>query len=383
VSSIESIQNGTTTPSLGVFYYPWSGGQSEGYTHWADNGHNPPSTWFANYLPDYVNGFVPSVELYSAKDPNVVKWQLGLMKRSGIGFVISSWWGKGSISDNTLSTIFEDVLPATDNPYPDVRFAIYYEKEGFADVPKSEIISDINYIKNKYANSSYYYKIDGKPVIFVYNADAGGSSDAQKWKQVRDETGIYTVLKVYSGYQSDSGLADSWHQYAPTTSYGNEGSYSAFISPGYHKGDEAVRLERENFTRFENDVIALKNANVQFKLIEAWNEWGEGTGIEPAQRINHNDGSAFTEAEPSYGTRYIDILNKYFSSQQKVKGDVNYDGTVTPVDALLYLNYSVGKSISPFNIDDKDDVTCDGRITSTYALKVLRKADGKSVNLEC
>ena len=190
VNSIEYIQSGTTTPSLGVFYYPWSGGQSEGWRHWIDSGpnnnnHNPPATWFANYVPDYVSGFDPSIELYSAKDPNVVKWQLGLMKRAGIGFVISSWWGQNGFEDQALDTIFKDVLPATDNPYPDVKFAIYYEKEGFADVPKSEIISDINYIKNKYANSSYYYKIDGKPVVFVYNADTGGLSDAQKWKQVR------------------------------------------------------------------------------------------------------------------------------------------------------------------------------------------------------
>jgi hypothetical protein len=376
----------TTTPSLGVFYYPWSGGQSEGWRHWVDNGHNPPATWFATYDPDYVNGFVPSAELYSANDQNVIKWQLGLMKRAGIGFVVSSWWGQNGFEDQALNVIFSNVLPATDNPYSDVKFAIYYEKEGYADVPKAEIISDINYIKNKYAGSSYYYKIGGKPVVFVYNADGGGVADAQKWKQVRDETGTYTVLKVFSGYQGNIGLADSWHQYAPTTSYEAQGAYSAFVSPGYHKGDELVRLERENFVRFENDVIALKNANVQFKLIETWNEWGEGTGIEPAQKINHNDGGVFTELAPSYGTRYIDILGKYFSSKQVTKGDINYDDVVTVADALLYLRYSVGQNIPPFHIyQTTDDVTCEtpATITVADALLVLRKAVGQNVNLNC
>jgi hypothetical protein len=374
----------TTTSNLGVFYYPWAGGASEGYRHWIDNGHNPPKTWFGNYLPDYVNGFNPSQDLYSSKDENITKWNLELMKRAGIGFVISSWWGQNSYEDQALDIIFNKVLPAADNPYPDVKFAIYYEKEGFADVPESEIVSDINYIKSKYANSSYYYNIGGKPVVFVYNADAGGLADAQKWKQVRDETGIYVVLKVFSGYQSNLGLADSWHQYAPTTPYEAQGNYSAFISPGYHKGDEAVRLERENFTRFENNVISLKNANVQFKLIETWDEWGEGTGIGPAQLINHNDTGIFTQAAPSYGTRYIDTLGKYFSSELIIKGDINHDGVVTVADALLYLRYSVGQNILPFHIyQTTDDVTCEGTTTVADALKVLRKAVGQNVSLDC
>lgn len=310
------------TPSLGVFYYPWTGGNpvispTNTWKHWKDGNHNPPSTWDSHYLPDLgpSSTFDPYNRLYSAKDTNIINKQLGLMKQAGIGFVISSWWGQNSYEDQALDVIFTQVLPSTSNPYPDAKFAIYYEKEGFADVPISEIISDINYIKTKYASSSYYYKINGKPVIFVYNADSGGLADAQKWKSVRDQTGIYTVLKVFSGYQTYADLADSWHQYAPAHPGGFEqqDNYSALITPGFHKWNEQPRLTREDFVRWENNVAQLKNANVQFKLIETWNEWGEGTGIEPAQKINHDDVNGFTPAADSYGTKYIDILSKYFS----------------------------------------------------------------------
>ncbi len=312
---------------LGVFYYPWTGGNSEKspaaketWLHWKDDNHNPPNTWASNYVPDYGTSSGPYDRLYSSKDPIIIKQQLGLMKKAGINFVISSWWGQNHFTDGALDIIFNQVLPAKDNPYPNVKFAIYYEKEGFADVSKSEIISDINYIKNKYANSPYYYKIDGRPVVFVYNTKSGLFSETfeqeiQKWKEVRDETGIYTVLKVSGGYKNVESYADSWHEYAPASNFKQTGNYSAFISPGFSKWHESPRLERENFTRFENDVISLKNADVQFKLIETWNEWGEGTGIEPAQKINHDDDSGFSIAENSYGTRYIDILGKYFNNQ--------------------------------------------------------------------
>ncbi len=315
----------TTTSSLGIFYYPWTGGNhgvspnpSETWLHWKDGGHKPPKTWDSNYLPDLspIKSFDPNIRLYSAKDTDIINEQLKLMRQAGIGFVISSWWGQNSYEDQTLDIIFNQILSSPGNPYPDVKFCIYYEKEGFADVPKSEIVSDINYIKQKYASSPYYYKINGKPVIFVYNADTGGLADAQKWSDVRNDTGIYTILKVFTGYKDNVNLADSWHQYGPATPGGFEqqDNYSAFITPGFHKWSEQPRLGRENFTRWENDVIKLNDANVQFKLIETWNEWGEGTGIEPAQKINHDDVNGFTPADDSYGTKYIDILSKYFAN---------------------------------------------------------------------
>lgn len=320
-SSEENISN-----PLGVFYYPWTGGnpekspdKKETWLHWKDDNHNPPNTWASNYIPDYGNSSDPYNGLYASADTNIIKQQLGLMKKAGINFVISSWWGQNHLSDKVLNITFNSVLPAKDNPYPNVKYAIYYEKEGFADASKEEIINDINYIKKKYANSPYYYRINGRPVVFVYNTKSGLFSETfeqeiEKWKEVRDETGIYTVLKVSGGYKKIESYADSWHEYAPSTDFKQTGNYSAFISPGFSKWHESPRLERENFTRFEKNVIALKNANVQFKLIETWNEWGEGTGIEPARRVNHDDVNGFTMAEDSYGTKYIDILGKYFAN---------------------------------------------------------------------
>jgi hypothetical protein len=335
-TSNDTVSNGTGSNNvsileeniqhpLGIFYYPWTGGNpekspgaKETWLHWKDGGNNPPKTWASRYIPDYGSSSDPYNGLYSSKDTNIIRQQLTLINKSGINFVISSWWGQNHYTDQALDIIFKQVLSAKDSPYGG-KFCIYYEKEGFGDIPKSEIISDINYIKAKYATSPYYYKIDGRPVVFVYNTKSGLVSETfeqeiQKWKEVRDETGIYTVLKIGAGYKNMINYADSWHEYAPASSFKQTDNYSAFVSPGFHKWSESPRLERENFTRFENDIIALKNANVQFKLIETWNEWGEGTGIEPARKINHEDVNGFTVTEPSYGTRYIDIIAKYFAN---------------------------------------------------------------------
>ena len=52
----------------------------------------------------------------------------------------------------------------------DMKIALFYETTGrmpnFTDV--SNVESDINYIAENYFNHSNYFKIDGKPVLFIY-----------------------------------------------------------------------------------------------------------------------------------------------------------------------------------------------------------------------
>lgn len=320
-----------TTSLLGVFYYPWYGGNpeispNESWRHWKDDDHNPPDTWASNYIPDITNIDITNIDitntpynrLYSSKDINIIKNQLSLMKKAGINFVISSWWGQNRYTDQTLDTIFNHALINEQNPYPDIKFCIYYEKESLGAIPKDEIIDDINYIKSKYANSPYYLKIDNRPVIFTYTPTSGlgtetHEQEAEKWIQIRDETNIYLSLKVFENYQNIEDKSDTWHQYAPAINFEQQDNYSAFVSPGFHKYHEPHRLQREDFIRFEEDVKTLASSNVPFKFIQTWNEWGEGTGIEPAQQINHDDTNRFTTIIESYGNKYIDILAKYFN----------------------------------------------------------------------
>lgn len=305
--------------NLGTFFYPWFGGNKKvspntTWRHWKNGNHHPPKTWASNYLPDCKNKFEPEDELYSSKSKSVIRWQLSNMKRAHIDFAISSWWGQNSYEDQALDIIFNKVLSQLDNPYPDVKFCIYYEKEGTREVPLEEIISDIEYIKSKYVNSPYYFQVNNKPVVFVFNAiESAGSRTAIKWNEVRSQTNIFTVLKVYPNYVNQASMSDSWHQYGPTIPFEQQSNYSAYVSPGYYKYHEKPKLTREDFIRFESNVASLSQANVQFRLIETWNEYEEATQIEPAQKIHHDDKKKFTKAADSYETRYLDILAKYFS----------------------------------------------------------------------
>jgi hypothetical protein len=237
------------------------------------------------------------------------------MKCAGIQFAISSWWGQNSYEDLAFDKILANVMPAADNPNPDLKWTIYHEWEGFSDPTLEYLLSDLDYIKRKYVSFPSYMKIDGKPVIFVYNATHAYNDpldDFDRWKQARAQTGFFVVMKMEPILKgADPSGMDGWHQYNPALRYDQQGSYYASVSPGYWKWHEDSRLVR-NAADFESAVSKLASANVQFKLIQTWNEWGEGSGVEPAQEVVHNDTEGpFQPASAPYGNAYINILGKY------------------------------------------------------------------------
>lgn len=163
-----------TAPYYATFFYPWyKNPTADGsYSYWQDNGNNPPNTWFSHYLPDIdPSRFDPASELYSSNDYNTFKWQLNKLAEAKQEVAIGSWFGQGTKQDDfmkkTLGVTNPDPFMArADNPYPNLRWAMYYENEGFANPSVSTLVSDLNHIADNFANSPYFLKIGGLPVIF-------------------------------------------------------------------------------------------------------------------------------------------------------------------------------------------------------------------------
>jgi len=313
-SSIGSFQ--PTAPYYATFYYQWykTPATDGGWSYWTDHGNNPPNTWFSKYLPDpKPDVFDPATELYSPNDYNNFKWQVAKMAEARLEVAIASWFGPGTKEDTAFNNIINDFMGRNDNPYPNLRWAIYYEDEGFSDPTVSTIVNDLNHIKNNYAQSPYFMRVNGKPVIFVYADASDGSAMAQRWKDANTQLNsyFYVVLKLFSGYTSVSYQPDSWHQYAPATRSGTHAPYSAYVSPGFWLDDGSSERLPRNATEFENAVQSMVSANVTWKMVQTWNEWGEGTSIEPGTHVRFNASSNKDEPDPNgypFGNLYIDIL---------------------------------------------------------------------------
>jgi hypothetical protein len=304
-----------TAPYYATFLYPWyrSAATDGSYSYWQDHANRPPRTWFGHYLPDvHPSTFNPGSELYSSLDCNAFQWQVGKMAQARMEVAVTSWFGPGTKQDVAVAKYLNDFMKRGDNPYPNLRFALYYEDEGFGNPSVTRLANDLTYIRNKYAPSPFYLKVRGRPVIFVYGNGSDGAATSRRWKNANARLGnaFYYVLKVYSGYARDPNQPSSWHQYAPASRYNSYGRYATYVSPGFWKdtAGERVRLAR-NLTAFSAAVTKMVNARTTWKLVETWNEWGEGSAVEPGQQTRITAGREVVNPNGArFGNAYVDVL---------------------------------------------------------------------------
>lgn len=258
-----------TFPARAAFYYPWF-----------------PEAWTQLGINPYSH-YTPTLGYYDTGNSTVVENHIAQLESAGFDVAILSWWGQ-THHTNADSAVF--INAANDNS---VKAAFYYEKEGSANPTQSEITSDLNYLKNTYGNNASVAKINGRIVVFVYNADDTTCEVVDRWKAA-NTINAYLVMKVFTGYASCTNQPDAWHQYGPASRESNfaaDGSYS--ISPGFYKADEADPRLARNETEFATAVRNMVASNANWQLVISFNEWGEGTGV---------------ESTTQFGNTYLNIL---------------------------------------------------------------------------
>lgn len=334
-----------TPPFYSTFFYMWYGNPSNPadggqYKHWDEssvmNGrtyyHHPPANWYSHYLPDTQGntGFDPSAQLYSSGSQATFDWQMSEMAKAHISVALASWWGPNDQwgIDANFRKIITDYMNQPSNPYPNLRWAIYYEPEGYGDPSVATIDAQLTYVRDNYANQPGYLWVNHKPVVFVYNAADNQTrnplADLARWEQVRKNTGFYVSMKEDPlEYGANPATMDSWHEYAPAQRSGSVGSYSNFVSPGFWQEAQPVRLARAPGP-FNTAVRQMVAANSAWRLVETWNEWQEGTAVEPGQAVNWASdpwsspppGASPAQATPvpggDFNQTYVDILGQNF-----------------------------------------------------------------------
>jgi hypothetical protein len=264
-------------PIRAAFYYPWF-----------------PQAWKQGGVSPYTH-FTPSLGLYDSGDSATIARHLDELQYAHVQVGISSWWGQGHWTDQNLPKLLQTTR-AVGSP---VRWAVYYEQEGWGDPTVAQLTSDLAYLRDRYGSDPSYLRIGGRPVVFAYGDANDGCAMAQRWQQANAAIGAYVVLKVFPGYQTCPAQPDGWHQYAPAGREQSQAGRSFSISPGFWLAtDAAPRLARDPacFRRAVRDMVASR---APWQLVTTFDEWGEGTAVQPAQEW----------ATPSGYGAYLDALH--------------------------------------------------------------------------
>ena len=229
---------------------------------------------------------------YDGGDAAVIGQQIAAMQYGGISLGIASWWGVGHHTDQRIPALLSASAGTG------FRWALYYEGEGTANPSVDQLRADLTYIRDHYGSDPSYARVDGKFVVFVYNANDGDCAVADRWQKA-NTVGAYVVLKVFTGYRTCANQPQSWHQYCPEAAADSQEGFSYAISPGFWQIGRAVRLARD-LTRWQQNVRDMVASGAPWQLVTTFNEWGEGTAVE----------SAVEWASPSGYGAYLDALHR-------------------------------------------------------------------------
>jgi hypothetical protein len=271
----------TSQPSFPIraaFYYAWY-----------------PEAWFRYPVIPYSR-FRPSLDFYSADDARIVRAHTDAMLYAHLNAGIYSWWDPHGYPP-TDDRFARYLAAARTTPF---RWAIYYEREGYANPSVETIRSHLEYIRDNYASKPAYLKIDGRFVVYVYgNSEDGCDATAARWREA-NTVGAYIVLKAFDGFRSCPAQPDAWHQYSAALPEYDLAPDAFMIAPGFDEWSEpAPRLTRD-LTRWRSDIAAMVASKARWQLVLTFNEWPEGTSVE----------SARDWATPSGYGAYLDALHE-------------------------------------------------------------------------
>jgi hypothetical protein len=261
----------TGAPPIGIFYYPWYGtpARDGAYEHWQQRAHRPPLDIASNYFP--TRG------AYSSDDPRVLAAQMREIAAAGIGVVVVSWWGRGSPEDERLPAV------AAAARRRGLGVAINLEPYHARDA--RSIAADIRHLRTLGIRDVYVYA-----PLTIPRADWVPLTDSLHGVRLLAQTGLvgWAASAGFDGVYTYDILG-----YGPSTFARLCGEAHAVgllcepsVGPGYAAsratGDRRVKPRRDGRTYDEMWRAALAS-NADAVTITSYNEWHEGTQIEPAR----------------------------------------------------------------------------------------------------
>lgn len=338
-----------------IFYYAWYGNPKfdRQYKHWnhkylpnwkrddrkiyPSGQHHPPRDIGSNYYP-YLG-------CYSSRDPKIIDTHMKQMKEAGIGVIVISWTPQNFTDSphDFLQLIFDSALNH------DLKISLHIEP--YMGRNPINLFDHLSKFLNQYGEHPALYKMPKPltqkqvPVFYIYDSYL---LPALAWRELLSTKGNLSVrgtnldaiflgllVDMQHRYHIKKSQFDGFYTYFATNgfTYGstwkNWRSLKKFatqnglifipsVGPGYV--DTEVRPWNAGNTRHRRhgqyyDVAwrSAVNNNVQFVSVTSFNEWHEGTQIEPAvPRVR--SGSKYLDYEPEGSFFYLN-LTKWWVQQ--------------------------------------------------------------------
>jgi glycoprotein endo-alpha-1,2-mannosidase len=264
--------DGGPSGRVGIFYYPWFGTPQRdgGYSHWQQGGGTTPPS-------NLASSFYPARGAYSSADAVVVAAQMREIAATGVGTVIASWWGRGSVEDRRLPLLIEAAARQ--------GLAVAAHLEPYAGRTVASTAADIEYLRTLGITDFYVW--------------ASGALPTAGWAELNlSLTGVRTFANTNLAGRAAAGGFDGIYTYDVLlfdgTLFprlcGQAHKLGLLCAPSVGPGYDARRATpdtrvkaRRNGVTYDRMWRGAIRAHSDLVTITSYNEWHEGTQIEPAR----------------------------------------------------------------------------------------------------
>ena len=349
----EWLHAGDDSRTMLVHYMPWYSSKPVSGRwgwHWTMNHFNPDKV-NQNGRREVASHDYPLIGPYDSSDPHALECHVLLMKFAGIDGAIIDWYGIADFRDyaaihRNTERLIKYIKKAG------LRYAVCYEDQSVKHMIKGKLLDKaediahgtkvLEWLHNNWFGDDAYLKVDGRPVMLLFGPQHFFKKE--QWEQIvsgRPKRPLLYALPHLSqrigadgafGWPPVSGGREAvpavWRQYLRDLySRGMNGeSIIAVVFPGFHDIYKEANLhagygyldDREGKT-FEETLELAWRSKSRLIQVATWNDYGEGTIIEPTQ---------------TFGYRYLEAVQKHIRTHSKEAVPFGRDDLRLPV--MLY-----------------------------------------------
>ena len=323
-------------PQVLVHYMPWFQAPpvSDGYGfHWHQGGAKfDPYQVLANGQLNIASHYYPLTGPYDTRDKNVLEYQAALMKVSGIDGVIFDWYGIENaldykeIQESTLEVI--NVLKKAG-----LKYAICYEDQSIGKMIEAgnfEKEQALDYGKKVFAfmeknwfHDDAYLKYEGRPVVYTFGPQYFFYKE--QWDELFAQCSARPYFITLEGHSE--GFADGSYNWfnmngkktipqvvSQLNNFYQRQNEKPFLTATVYSGFHDIYAEAGGKSygylndyegrTFNLTLDAALKAYPDVIQVATWNDYGEGTIIEPTVQNGYRELEALQKMQKKFDSDF-------------------------------------------------------------------------------
>jgi hypothetical protein len=334
--------------------------------HWTMNHFHPPERKDGH--PEIASHFHPLLGPYDSNDPDLLECHVLLMKYAGIDGVITDWYGTDNLYD--YAQIHRNIQRLTEYlKRAGLRFAVCYEDQTVPNLVKNHLSEPghevehghklLAWLQANWFTLPNYLKLGDQPLLLNFGTPT--YTDAQ-WSallaSLTPHPAFFTeefkrgdAIGGFGWPEPNGGTAKS--EQALNEFYSRSAGWAQRIPAAYPRFEDIYQeagvgkswgtIEDREGKTYEETLSRALESGAAIVQLATWNDWGEGTQIEPSEEMGYRDLEATQRLRKKYVASTVPwtasdlrLPVELYRLRKKYHGQPEFNSRLEAISKLLF-----------------------------------------------